>query len=729
MKDNRIRSTGVLRAAVLLLLGASSLIARPAAAQATGELQVRVLSEGGDEPIGGAEVRVGAVGSLTDERGEARLTLPSGEHLVAIHALGHAPETAPVVVGGAAGAELVVRLEVEAEEVEGIVVRSTRTDRRIEDEPIRVEVIAGEEIEEKVMMTPGDIAMMLNETSGLRVQNTSPSLGGANVRIQGLRGRYTQILSDGLPLYGGQSGSLSMLQIPPMDLGQVEVIKGVASALYGSTALGGVINLISRRPEPDEREVLLNQSTLGGTDGVLWLADEPGERWGYTFLGGLHRQSKADVDEDGWADLPGYRRAVVRPRVFWNDGAGRSVFVTMGGTVEEREGGTQDGRLTPGGTQHPEELETQRMDVGLMGRILTQGERLVTVRASAMAQRHAHRFGDVRERDLHANGFAEIAYSGAAGPHSWLIGAALQHESYDAEDVDGFDFGFTVPSVFVQDEYAPATWLTVAGSARFDRHSEYGAFINPRVSVLFRPGEAWNARASVGTGYFAPTPFTEESEAVGLGRVLPMEGVGVERAHSASLDIGREFSELELNATAFGSLVEDPVQVEREGAMLRLGNALGPTRTWGGELLARWHAEPFHVTATYTHLRSTEAAARAAGRREVPLTPRNTAGIVGMWESEGTARVGIELYYTGRQELEENPYRTTSRPYFVTGLLVERRVGRARFFVNAENILDARQTRYDPLVLPARLPEGRWTTDAWAPLEGRAINAGIRYEF
>lgn len=120
-------------------------------------------------------------------------------------------------------------------ESEAIVVRSTRSERRIEDEPVRVEVIGREEIEEKMLMTPGDISMMLNETSGLRVQTTSPSLGGANVRIQGLRGRYTQILSDGLPLYGGQSGALSMLQIPPMDLGQVEVIKGVASALYGSS--------------------------------------------------------------------------------------------------------------------------------------------------------------------------------------------------------------------------------------------------------------------------------------------------------------------------------------------------------------------------------------------------------------------------------------------------------------------------------------------------------------
>src|SRR5687767_7585675 len=114
---------------------------------------------------------------------------------------------------------------------ESVTVTATRTDRRIEDVPVRVEVVPSEEVQEKIMMTPGDVSMLLNETNGLRVQMTSPSLGGANVRIQGLRGRYTQILADGLPLYGGQAGSIGILQIPPMDLGQVEIIKGVASAL------------------------------------------------------------------------------------------------------------------------------------------------------------------------------------------------------------------------------------------------------------------------------------------------------------------------------------------------------------------------------------------------------------------------------------------------------------------------------------------------------------------
>ncbi len=345
-----------------------------------------------------------------------------------------------------------------------------------------------------------------------------------------------------------------------------------------------------------------------------------------------------------------------------------------------------------------------------------------------MGQRHEDLFGDTREQDLHANAFGELAYGGSNGGHTWLVGAALQHENYASEDVEGFDFAYTIPSVFVQDEFAASDWLTLAASGRVDRHDEYGTFLNPRISLLLRPGE-WTARASVGTGYFAPTPFTEETEAIGLARLQPLGELGAETARGASLDLGRALGDFEINGTLFGSVVENALQAQRVGEGLRLVNAQGPTRTRGAELLARWQVEPFLVTATYTHVRSTETDPDAPGRREVPLTPRHAAGIVGMWEAEGSGRVGLELYYTGRQELDENPYRASSRPYFLTGMLVERRFGNARFFLNAENILDTRQTAYDPLILPERSAEGRWTTDAWAPLEGRFFNAGVRYEF
>jgi len=578
-------------------------------------------------------------------------------------------------------------------------------------------------------MTPGDIAMLLNETAGLRVQPTAPSLGGASVRIQGLRGRYTQILTDGMPLYGGQAGALGPLQVPPMDLARVEVIKGAASALYGPTALGGVVNLISRRPDP-AREFILNHSTLDGTDGVGWMADELNDRWGYTLLAGAHRQDYADVNSDGWADVPTFRRISFRPRLFWDDGRGGAAILTVGGMLEDRSGGTLPGSLTPAGTEYVESLDTRRVDAGLSGRKVFSGLRILSARASGSLQRHDHRFGATREDDEHRTGFAEVALSGQDGRHLWVVGLAIQDDAYDHTDLPTFSFNYSVPAVFAQDELEVADWLTFAGSLRYDQHSEFGGSLSPRISMLARASE-WVVRISAGTGFFAPTPFTEEVEAVGLARLTEPEAWVAERARSAMLDLGRSFGPVELNVSAFASTIDDPLQTVRNGdGTLTIRNAFGGSvDTWGTEVFAALRRGPWRLIGSHAFLRSTEPDPQADGRREVPLTPRHSAGIVGAYEIEGRGRIGVEAYYTGNQELDDDPYRSRSQPHFILGFLVDRRFGPVRVFLNAENILDTRQTRYDPLLRPNQTPDGRWITDVWAPLDGRALNGGIWISF
>jgi iron complex outermembrane receptor protein len=133
--------------------------------------------------------------------------------------------------------------------------------------------------------------------------------------------------------------------------------------------------------------------------------------------------------------------------------------------------------------------------------------------------------------------------------------------------------------------------------------------------------------------------------------------------------------------------------------------------------------------ATHMYVWSTEADAEGGPRREVDLTPRHSAGFDWLVELEGNVRVGVEVFYTGRQQSHESPYRQRTAPYFMWGAIAEWRVGRARIFVNAENLGDERQTKFDPLILPSRRADGRWTDDIWAPLDGRTVNAGVRFRF
>lgn len=616
----------------------------------------------------------------------------------------------------------------EGEEV--IIVQGTRTRRRVQDEPIRVEVITREEIDEKLLMRPGNIAMLVNETGGVRVQVTSPALGASNIRIQGMEGRYTQLLADGLPLYGGQASSLGVLQIAPTDLGQVEVIKGAASALYGPSALGGVINLISRRPaDVLEAEVLANATTRNGQDLTAYLSSPLGGGWSASITGGAHRQSRQDLDDDGWVDMPFYERFTARPHLFWEGADGASAYVTVGAMTEERVGGTLRGRTTPDGQPFRQAQDTDRLDAGLVAEVPVEGVGTLHLRGSGMTQDHRHVFGEVVEDDRHATGFGEVSLSGQSGATAWVGGLAYQADGFRSETFPTFDYTYEVPGVFGQIEHEVTPELTLAGSARLDFHNEYGTQFSPRLSALYRPGP-WTIRASLGRGFYAPTPFVEEIEAAGLSRLEPLSDLEAETAETASLDIGYARGPIEASVTLFGSNIDNATRVVPVAAdRVRLVNVDGQTRIRGSELLLRYRWDAFTITGSYVYVDATEPDEAGTGRRRVPLTPRHTAGLVAMWEEHGKGRIGVETYYTGEQALDDNPFRTDSRPYLHLGVLGEIVLGKVSLFANAENILGVRQTRYDPLLLPQRAPSGQWTVDVWAPTEGFILNAGVRLRF
>jgi outer membrane receptor for ferrienterochelin and colicins len=350
---------------------------------------------------------------------------------------------------------------------------------------------------------------------------------------------------------------------------------------------------------------------------------------------------------------------------------------------------------------------------------------VVTARAAVVRQSHYHQFGEVVERDRHDTAFGEAAVRGTAGRHTWVAGLAIERDGYTSRDVQQFDYTFTVPGAFVQYDVTLSPALSLSSSARVDLHSEYGTFFSPRVSALVRAGR-WISRLSVGTGFSGPTPITEETEAAGLSRLqieLPLEA---ERGLSASFDVSRTDGHLSYTATFFASRISDPLHVERSPSYV-LSTSADATTNVGLELLGTFRRAPFSVTATYTYVRARETVHSIEGN--VPLTPRHSAGIVGVWEAEDAGRVGIEWYYTGQQSLEDNPYRTVSAPYMILGLLAEKQLGRVRLFVNGENLTGVRQTRWDPLLRPTQAADGRWAVDAWAPLEGRSVNGGLRVRF
>lgn len=220
--------------------------------------------------------------------------------------------------------------------------------------------------------------------------------------------------------------------------------------------------------------------------------------------------------------------------------------------------------------------------------------------------------------------------------------------------------------------------------------------------------------------------MTEDTEATGLTRLVIPRALRAEEGRSASLDLTRTDDPLSYTVTLFASRVDYPIDVAQSRGLV-LANTAEPTTNTGAEVLGTLRHEPYSATATYTYVRPREFNGHMY--RDSPLTPRHSAGVVGMWEREDAGRVGVEFYYTGVQSLEEDPYRETSEPYIIVGLLAERQFGRLRLFINGENLSGVRQTRWSPLIRPERAQNGRWTVDGWAPLEGRNVNGGVRVRF
>src|SRR5687767_10814682 len=240
-------------------------------------------------------------GASANANGELSITnIPDGQHTIVFSFIGYGTheQTFDFPVAGIQ----TIFLAVDSGELEEVIIEGTRSNKSIDNVATRVEVLT-EEIDEASTMDPSKIAHLITHSTGIQVQQTSATSNTANVRIQGLDGRYTQILKDGFPLYGGFSGSLSIMQIPPLDLRQVEYIKGSASTLYGGGAISGLINLISKEPATPENLIHVNASHIGAFDVNAFTARRF-NRIGYTLLAQRNTHSYFDADGDGFSDLP-----------------------------------------------------------------------------------------------------------------------------------------------------------------------------------------------------------------------------------------------------------------------------------------------------------------------------------------------------------------------------------------------------------------------------------------
>lgn len=627
-----------------------------------------------------------------------------------------------------------ILLKENSEELEEVVISSTRSTRSIQNIPTRIEFIGSEELGEKGNMKPGDIRMLLAESTGIHVQTTSPTSANASIRIQGLDGRYTQILKDGFPIYSGASSGLGLLQIPPLDLKQVEVIKGSTSTLYGGGAIAGLVNLISKTPT-EERDLRFH---LNGTSGRgLDINGFYGQRFnkiGTTIFASHNRNAAYDPAKNGLSAIPQFERYVLNPKLFVYFNEKTKLNFGINTTIESRLGGDMlyikgNGDNT---NQYFEENKTQRYSTQFVFDHIINENSTVQVKNSVSYFNRNTTIPNYQFEGTQTASFTEANYTNSTEKSEWVTGINIWTDNFKEKQIMASplrDYNQTTFGAFVQNSFNATDWFQLETGFRTDYVVDYGVVFLPRVSALFHIAEGLTSRVGGGFGYKTPTIFTEESERLQYQNVMPIDDKTnkLEKSYGANADInyrtyiGEDWS-FSINQLFFYTYLDNPLLLENSSANLyQFVNSPGYIHTKGTETNIKIGYDDLKLFLGYTY---TDARLHQNGTTvESPLTPKHRINSILMYEIEDKWKIGLEAYYFSRQKLNNG---TTGKDYFITGFMAEKIWERFSLYINFENFLDTRQTRFDSIYT------GTITNpvfkDIYAPLDGFVINGGIKFK-
>ncbi len=696
----------------------------------TSDIQIKVISESENEPLFGATVYFEELekGAVTDFDGIATFNeIPNGEHIVIVSFLGF--ETLKTTIQIPSNSDLIFKLKSGGNELDEVVLQSSRSTRTVKKIPTRIEFIGVEELGEKAIMNPTNISMVLRESTGIQMQQTSLSSGSTNIRIQGLDGRYTQLLRDGFPLYGGFSSGLSILQIPPLDLQQFEIIKGSSSTLYGGGAIAGLINMVSKTPDEEPAlDIMLTQTqALGSTANVFY--SKRNEKFGISLYGSGHYQKAYDPEDDGFSNLPKTKSISFNPKFFYYPSAKTTFWFGLNGTYDDRIGGdiTKIESGENGIHQYTEENISKRLSSQAVYKTQIDSISSLNIKNSVSFFDRNLTIPDFNFDGKQTNTFTEITYQRETSKADWIFGANLYTSNFDENDNatlqrDQTDITY---GMFANNIYDLSDGWILETGLRADYNTDFGFIPLPKISLLYKNDSGFSSRIGGGLGYKIPDIFTEEAEFINFENVLGIDksSLKAERSYGVNFDFNYQTRLFEnigfsINQLFYVTAINNGLLLNStDSGMFAFENATDEILSKGAETNIKFTYKDFRWFLNYALIDT--KLNYLAGNPQKPLTAKHNAGSVLMYESDKW-RIGYETFYTGKQFLS-NGTKTTD---FVTmGLLLMRNFKFGSAFVNFENFTDRRQSRFSPLVLPPH--ENPEFPEIYAPTDGFIFSVGI----
>ena len=570
-----------------LLTVALALMATLAHAQATVEGHIA----GGEGPVPGANVQVKdtPLGAAADTSGFYRITgLAPGSYVLVASAMGF--ETVRKNIRVQAGTITTVNFALEDAVLAGeeVVVTGTMREQYVKDSPVKVSVVNTERLQRG--KASSNLMDLIGSVNGLTTQLNCGVCGTNAIRINGVEGPNTAVLIDGMPTMGALASVYGLNGISPSIIDQVEVIKGPQSTLYGTQALGGVVNIITKDPEhtPTFSGEVYGRSTR---EGSIDLAVSPhvGRFKGFVSANALRMEHYFDDNGDGFADVPRRSRIALFGKGTLEGPSGAPMLNVAAKLYgENRTGGTPafTDDLRGSDTVYGESIYTRR------------GEFLANYRPTGLDGLRLEGAFTYHDQDSYYGtehyvaqqqiAFGQATYSAPiTDALQLLVGSTLRYETYD-DNTPATSSGADkrlIPGVFGQGEWSLGD-VTLLGGLRIDHQEEHGFITAPRLSAKYSPSDRTTLRASGGTGFRVVNVFTEDHAALtGSREVVFAEDLDPERSRSVTASGEHIFS-----------LGANPLTVTVDGFYTRFSNKIIPDYDQNPNLIVYENLDGFSVT-------------------------------------------------------------------------------------------------------------------------------------
>lgn len=499
----------------------------------------------GEKPVPFANIALAntQTGTTANEKGEFILrNVVPGSYKILISAIGYTSYTKEITVKAGETITIQASLRESQLNLDEVVVTGTMKETFIKDSPVKVEVIT-----QKFLQTnpTNNVIEAVQTVNGVQEQINCGVCATNDIHINGMEGPYTLVLIDGMPIVSSLSSVYGFNGIPTALVDRIEIIKGPSSTLYGTEAVGGVINIITTKPS---KMPLVNFNSFYTThrewNADLAITPRINDKIATTFSVNYYRnQRRLDFNEDNFTDIPLNNRLSLFNKWTFERKLNRQASIAARYYGENRFGGTLQWQPEHkgSGVVYGESILTRRVE--LIGSYQLPVN-WANLRVDYSFNRHHQDsyYGATYYKADQSVYFANLIWDKQFKNHDLLIGGTFRYQTYQDNSLANTDDKRLVPGLFVQDEWKLKLKTSILAGARLDHHQKHGFIFSPRLNIKQGFGEYTTARLNLGTGFRVVNLFTEDHAALTGARVVTIRNsLQPEGSYNATLNLNQVY--------------------------------------------------------------------------------------------------------------------------------------------------------------------------------------------